>query len=36
VGLSLFVIVAHRANLGRLARGEEHRFGRADRPAGGA
>jgi glycerol-3-phosphate acyltransferase PlsY len=36
VGLSLFVIAAHRANLGRLARGEEHRFGRARTPADGA
>ena len=34
VGLSLFVIAAHRANLGRLARGEEHRFGRGDKPKG--
>ena len=32
--LSLFVIAAHRANLVRLARGEEHRFGRARGPAG--
>ena len=29
VALSIFVIAAHRANLARLARGEEHRFGRA-------
>jgi acyl phosphate:glycerol-3-phosphate acyltransferase len=29
VGLSLFVIYAHRANIRRLARGEEHRFGRS-------
>jgi glycerol-3-phosphate acyltransferase PlsY len=28
VALSLFVIAAHRANLARLARGEEHRFGK--------
>lgn len=26
--LALFVIAAHRSNLGRLLRGEEHRFGR--------
>jgi acyl phosphate:glycerol-3-phosphate acyltransferase len=29
VGLSLFVIYAHRANIRRLARGEENRFGRS-------
>jgi acyl phosphate:glycerol-3-phosphate acyltransferase len=28
VGLALFVIYAHRANIRRLFRGEEHRFGR--------
>ena len=28
VALALFVIWAHRANIGRLMRGEEHRFGR--------
>jgi acyl phosphate:glycerol-3-phosphate acyltransferase len=28
VALSIFVIYAHRANIRRLARGEEHRFGR--------
>ncbi len=28
LALMLFVIWAHRANIGRLARGEEHRFGR--------
>jgi acyl phosphate:glycerol-3-phosphate acyltransferase len=28
VGLALFVIVAHRANIARLVRGEEQRFGR--------
>ncbi len=33
LALMLFVIWAHRANIGRLARGEEHRFGRG---AGGA
>ena len=27
-GLATFVIYAHRANIGRLRRGEEHRFGR--------
>ena len=27
LGLAIFVIYAHRANLGRLMRGEEHRFG---------
>jgi glycerol-3-phosphate acyltransferase PlsY len=26
--LSVFVIYAHRANIRRLLRGEEHRFGR--------
>lgn len=30
-GLAAFVIYAHRANLRRLARGEEHRFGRKAR-----
>jgi glycerol-3-phosphate acyltransferase PlsY len=34
VVLSLFVIAAHRANIARLVRGEEHRFGRAGKPAG--
>ena len=29
VGLAAFVVWAHRANIGRLLRGEEHRFGRA-------
>jgi glycerol-3-phosphate acyltransferase PlsY len=28
VGLAAFVIYAHRANIRRLLRGEEHRFGR--------
>lgn len=28
VGLSIFVIYAHRSNIRRLLRGEEHRFGR--------
>jgi glycerol-3-phosphate acyltransferase PlsY len=36
VALGIFVIAAHRANLGRLARGEEHRFGRAPKSAGSA
>lgn len=31
--LGLFVIYAHRANIGRLRRGEEHRFGRPRGPA---
>jgi acyl phosphate:glycerol-3-phosphate acyltransferase len=35
VGLAFFVIGAHRANLSRLLRGEEHRFGRAGDPGGG-
>jgi len=30
-GLGAFVIYAHRANLGRLTRGEEHRFGHRPR-----
>lgn len=33
VGLAAFVIWAHRANIGRLIRGEENRFGRTERPA---
>jgi acyl phosphate:glycerol-3-phosphate acyltransferase len=28
IGLAAFVIFAHRANIARLARGEEHRFGK--------
>ena len=28
IGLATFVVFAHRANMGRLMRGEEHRFGR--------
>lgn len=28
IGLALFVIYAHRSNIGRLVRGEENRFGR--------
>jgi glycerol-3-phosphate acyltransferase PlsY len=28
VALSLFVFWTHRANIGRLRRGEEHRFGK--------
>jgi glycerol-3-phosphate acyltransferase PlsY len=31
VGLAAFVIYAHRANMKRLLRGEEHRFGRVKR-----
>lgn len=27
IGVAAFVIVAHRANIGRIVRGEEHRFG---------
>lgn len=34
LALSLFVITAHRTNLARLARGEEHRFGGAKKTAG--
>jgi acyl phosphate:glycerol-3-phosphate acyltransferase len=34
VALSLFVIYAHRANIRRLARGEENRFGRSRGRAG--
>lgn len=33
-GLALFVIWAHRANVGRLLRGEENRVGRTASPAG--
>lgn len=34
VAVSAFVVFAHRANIGRLRRGEEHRFGRrADAPS---
>lgn len=33
VALAAVVIWAHRANIGRLARGEENRFGRRARPA---
>jgi acyl phosphate:glycerol-3-phosphate acyltransferase len=29
IGITLFIIFAHRANLGRIMRGEEPRFGRA-------
>lgn len=32
--LAIFVIVAHRTNIGRLLRGEEHRFGRRAAPDG--
>ena len=28
VGVAIFVIYAHRSNIGRIMRGEEHRFGR--------
>lgn len=30
IGLALFVIYAHRSNIGRLLRGEENRFGREE------
>jgi glycerol-3-phosphate acyltransferase PlsY len=33
IGLAVFVVYAHRANIGRLRRGEEHRFGRRAGPA---
>lgn len=33
IGLALFVIYAHRSNIGRLLRGEENRFGREERTA---
>jgi glycerol-3-phosphate acyltransferase PlsY len=33
IALAAFVIFAHRANIGRLMRGEEHRFGRKARAA---
>ncbi len=33
VGLAAFVIFAHRANIGRLVRGEEHRFGKKAKKA---
>ncbi len=29
ISVALFVIFAHRANIGRIVRGEEHRFGRS-------
>ena len=32
VGLALFVIYAHRSNIGRLVRGEENRFGGKETP----
>ena len=32
-GLAAFVVYAHRANIGRLLRGEEHRFRRGVREA---
>ena len=31
LGIALFVFWTHRANIGRLRRGEEHRFGRKAR-----
>lgn len=31
ISVAVFVIVAHRANIGRIVRGEEHRFGRSGR-----
>lgn len=31
IALAVFVVFAHRANIGRLRRGEEHRFGRRAR-----
>ncbi|MBI4409563.1 MAG: glycerol-3-phosphate 1-O-acyltransferase PlsY [Gemmatimonadetes bacterium] len=31
--LAAFIVYAHRANIRRLLRGEEHRFGRSTRPA---
>jgi glycerol-3-phosphate acyltransferase PlsY len=33
VGVALFVVFAHRSNIGRLLRGEEHRFGHKTREA---
>jgi glycerol-3-phosphate acyltransferase PlsY len=36
VAVGAFVIFAHRANIGRILRGEEHRFGRARTPEGAA
>jgi glycerol-3-phosphate acyltransferase PlsY len=33
IALAVFVVYAHRANIGRLRRGEEHRFGRRARSA---
>ena len=35
VSVALFVIFAHRANIGRILRGEEHRFGRSGRSNAG-
>jgi glycerol-3-phosphate acyltransferase PlsY len=34
VVMAVFVVWTHRANIGRLRRGEEHRFRRAKRPVG--
>jgi glycerol-3-phosphate acyltransferase PlsY len=33
--IAVFVFWTHRANIGRLRRGEEHRFGKRDRARGG-
>lgn len=33
IGLALFVLYAHRSNIGRLIRGEENRFGRQEQSA---
>lgn len=35
VGVAIFVIYAHRSNIGRIRRGEEHRFGGRGRPVPG-
>ena len=35
IGVAIFVIFAHRANIGRIIRGEEHRFGKPRTPAEG-
>lgn len=34
IAVATFVIFAHRANIGRIRRGEEHRFGRSRAPGG--
>ena len=36
LAVALFVFWSHRANIGRLRRGEEHRFGKKKAPAAGA